>query len=180
MNTVSIIALIIVLLAIIFLLAALIAPKGYSFKREITINKPVQLVFDYLRHLKNQDQFNKWVMMDPHLKKSFRGNDGEVGFVYAWEGNKQAGVGEQEIIRIENNRKIEVEVRFDKPMKGVAYTPFTTMPISNNETKVTWGMSSKMNYPLNIILLFMNMDKMLGKDVEGSLELLKQNLEHQN
>ncbi|MND43993.1 hypothetical protein D3C80_348190 [compost metagenome] len=65
-------------------------------------------------------------------------------------------------------------------MKGVAYTPFTTMPISNNETKVTWGMSSKMNYPLNIILLFMNMDKMLGKDVEGSLELLKQNLEHQN
>jgi hypothetical protein len=34
-----------------------------------------------------------------------------------------------------------------------------------------------MRYPMNIILMFMNMDKMLGKDIETSLVTLKGNLE---
>ena len=111
------------------------------------------------------------------MKKEFRGTDGSVGFVYAWDGNKQAGKGEQELKGIREGERIDVEVRFIKPFEGIATTPFTTKPISENETLVTWGMTSTLKYPMNLMLLFMNMDKLLGKDLETSLLTLKKILE---
>ncbi|POY38978.1 polyketide cyclase [Solitalea longa] len=180
MNTIVIILSVIATLVLLLFVLALVAPKSYSLKRQVIVDQPVHVVFNYLKHLKNQDYFNKWVMMDANLRKQFRGEDGKVGFVYAWQGNKQAGVGEQEIKRIEENKLVEVEVRFEKPMKGIARTPFSTEEVSQNQTRVTWEMSSTMKYPSNIILLFMNMDKLLGKDIQASLELLKLNLEPKN
>jgi len=114
----------------------------------------------------------------PEHKKEFRGTDGSVGFIYAWDGNKQAGKGEQEIKAIDEGKRIDVEVRFIKPFEGIASTPFTTKSLSENETQVTWGMTSTMKYPMNIMLLFLNMDKLLGKDLENSLVALKKNLEN--
>ena len=74
----------------------------------------------------NQDNFNKWTMMDPNMKRSFRGTDGTVGFVYAWDGNKRAGKGEQEITKITEGKRLDIEVRFERPFKAISSTPFTT------------------------------------------------------
>lgn len=174
----TIVIIIVTIIALPFVLA-LFTKKSYSIERSILINRPVNVVFDYLKHIRNQDQFSKWVQMDPNMKKEYRGTDGTVGFVYAWNGNKQAGEGEQEIKGIVENRKLDIEVRFIRPFAAVAKTPFTTEAVEVNETRVTWGMSSSMNYPMNIMLLFMNMENLLGKDVEISLQQLKEKLENQ-
>ncbi|WP_207420903.1 SRPBCC family protein [Desertivirga brevis] len=158
------------------LIAAVFIRKQFSIRREITINKPANEVFNYVKHLKNQDHYSKWVMLDPHLKKQFRGTDGEVGFVYAWEGNDQAGKGEQEIKSIQEGKEVNVEIRFEKPFEGTAFAPITTDAINENQTKVTWGMSGESKYPMNFMNLFN--DKMLGGDIEESLQLLKKNLEN--
>lgn len=160
----------------IFLITALFVKKQYSIEREITINRPKQEVFDYIKHLKNQDNFSKWVMQDPKMKKEFKGTDGTVGFVYAWDSkDKQAGKGEQEIMSVAEGEKIDVEVRFEKPFAGIARTPLSTQAVSANQTKVKWGMTGQNPYPRNIMNLFM--DKMLGKDLETSLVNLKGILE---
>ena len=164
----------------LILVIALFAGKAYTIQRSITIAKPVEEVFSYIRLLKNQDNYSKWVMMDPNMKKEFRGTDGSIGFVYAWDGNKEAGKGEQELKGISEGERIDVEVRFIKPFQGIAKTPFTTKSLSENETLVTWGMMSTMKYPLNLMLLFMNMDKLLGRDLETSLLTLKKVLEKNN
>lgn len=177
MNTFFIILAVIAGIIILLLLLGLVAPKGYTIEREIIINKPTNDVFHYIKHLKNQDHYSKWVMMDPDMKKDFRGTDGNVGFVYAWDGNKKAGKGEQEIKGIVEGQKLDVEVRFIKPFEGVAKTPFTTEAVNGSQTKVKWGMSSQLKYPMNIMLLFMNFDKMLGKDIQLSLVTLKGILE---
>ena len=177
MHILFTIIIIVASLVVILLIIAALAKKSYSVEREIIINKPSGVVFDYIRHLKNQDNFNKWVMMDPNMKKSFRGTDGTVGFVYAWNGNKRAGEGEQEITGITEGKMLDVEVRFERPFKAISKTPFVTESISGNQTKVKWGLSSTMNYPMNIMLAFMNMDKLLGKDLETSLGTLKNILE---
>jgi hypothetical protein len=162
----------------LLLIIALFTKKEYALQRDIIIKKPQSVVFDYVRHLKNQDYFSKWVMTDPHMKKTFKGTDGTVGFVYAWDSkNKQAGAGEQEIIEIKEGEKINIEVRFLRPLSGLAYIPFITKSISEQETKLTWGMSSKMKYPMNIMLLVMNIEKVLGNDLQVSLENLKTILE---
>lgn len=160
------------------LIIALFAKKDYSIRREINIEKPISEVYDYLRHLVNQEKFSKWVMTDPTMKTTLTGADGNVGFIYAWDSlNKNAGKGEQEIKSLETNKLIDVEVRFEKPFKGLAKTPFMLESNSENRTKVIWGMDSKMNYPMNFMLLILNMEKLLGKDLEVSLENLKVILE---
>lgn len=172
--------LVIAIIIAIPLIIALFVKKEYSVEREIIINKPKQEVFDYVKHLKNQDNYSKWVRTDPNMKKDFRGTDGTVGFVYAWDGNDDAGKGEQEIKNITEGERVDVEVRFERPMEGIAYAPIITEAVRDqtkhqNQTKVKWGMKGKSQYPMNILNPFM--DGMLGNDLESSLTTLKGILE---
>jgi len=175
MNILIKILIVIGALVALLLIAALFIKKEYNIVREITINKPKTEVFGCVGHLKNQDNYSKWVRMDPNMKKDFRGTDGTVGFIYAWDGNKKAGKGEQEIKKIAEGERVDVEVRFEKPFEGIATAPIITEAISANETKVKWAMNGKSKYPLNFMNLFM--DNMLGKDLETSLTTLKSILE---
>lgn len=157
------------------LVMALFISKDYSITRDIVINKPKQDVFNYIKLLKNQDDYNVWTRMDPNMKKEFRGTDGTVGFVYAWDGNDKAGAGEQEIKSIVEGERMDVELRFKKPFEAVGHAPFTTETVNDNQTKVSWNMNGVSSYPMNFMNLFM--DGMLGKDMEASLGMLKTNLE---
>jgi hypothetical protein len=180
MNYLIVIGSTIATIIILLLIIALFSRKSYRIERSIIISKPISDVFNYLRHIKNQDYYNKWVMRDPNMQKSFTGTDGTKGFIYAWDGNKQAGAGEQEIRGIENNKRVEVEIRFVRPFKGIAYSTIETeSPNSapSNSTAVKWSFTSKMNYPLNIFLVITSIEKQLGKDLESSLVNLKAILE---
>ncbi len=160
----------------LLLIAALFVRKQYTIAREVVINQPPSEVFAYLKHLKNQEHYSKWVRTDPQMKKEYRGTDGTVGFVYAWDGNDKAGQGEQEIKKIIEGERLEVEVRFVRPFAGVAHTPFTTEALTPHQTKVTWGMTGANPYPFN--LMHLAMDQLLGKDLEISLATLKTVLEN--
>lgn len=177
MSVLLIIVLVIAGLVALILILALFAKKGYSIYREIVIHKPKQEIFNYIKLLKNQDYYNKWVMRDPAMKKDFTGTDGTVGFIYAWDGNKQAGEGEQEIKAIKDGERIDIEIRFIRPFAGVSDSYITTTAVSAHQTNLKWSFASKMRYPMNAMLLFMNMDKLLGKDLETSLNTLKGILE---
>lgn len=159
------------------LIAALFVKKDFSAEREVTINKPVAEVFDYIKYLKNQDNFSEWAKMDPGMKKEFRGTDGTVGFVSAWDGNSDVGKGEQKITHITEGKRVDFELHFIKPFESASPAYMTTEAIAGNQTRVKWGMSGKMNYPMNIMGLFMNMDKAIGKDFQTGLNNLKKILE---
>lgn len=164
-------------LVVLLLLIAWVSKKGYSVSRETIIHSPAPEVFSYIRRLKNQDHYSKFNMMDPNIKKTFKGVDGEEGFIYAWDGNKRAGQGEQEIKKISEDEKVDTEVRFIKPFSGVASASMSVAPLNDGSTKVRWVFASKMKYPMNIMLLFMNFEKLLGRDLDESLANLKRNLE---
>jgi hypothetical protein len=160
----------------LLLILALFTKKAYGVEREITIHKPKADVFNYLRLLKNQDNFSKWASMDPNMKKTFRGTDGAVGFVSAWEGNKKVGTGEQEIKSITEGERIDYELRFIKPFASVSNAYMTTTG-SGGQTTVKWGFTGNMKYPMNAMMLFMNMEKMIGNDFSTGLSNLKGILE---
>lgn len=159
------------------LLAGLVISKDMKATKEIVINKPVGEVFNYIKQLKNQDNYSKWGSMDPNMKKEYRGTDGSVGFVSMWEGNRKVGTGEQEITGIVEGKSLSTELRFIKPFKSLAQSSMRTEPAGDNSTRVTWGFESKMNYPLNVMKLFMNMEKAIGNDFSTGLNNLKGLLE---
>lgn len=52
------------------LIVALFVNKTYAVEEAIVINKPKSEVFDYAKHLKNQDDFSAWANLDPNMKKN--------------------------------------------------------------------------------------------------------------
>jgi len=156
------------------LIVALFVDNEYSVAREVTIGKPKVEVFDYIRYLKNQDNYSVWAAMDPNMKKEFKGTDGMVGFVSSWDSeNEDVGKGEQEIKKITEGERIDYELRFYEPFEATDYAYMITESLNDSMTNVTWGFNGKMNYPMNLMLIFMNMDEMLGPDLENGLNSLK-------
>jgi Polyketide cyclase / dehydrase and lipid transport len=171
---------ILVLLAIIAitLIAGFFMPKEYTVKREITINQPKDSVFKFVKFLKNQDKYSVWNKMDPNMKKTSSGVDGTVGYIAGWESqNENLGVGEQEIKNITEGERIDFELRFKVPFEATNKAYMTTKTVSTKETKVTWGFEGAMPYPMNIMMPFMKMEKMLGDDLQKGLDDLKVVLE---
>lgn len=178
MSILAIILLALGLIVVLILVVASFSSNEYSIERAITINKPKHDVFGFIMLLKNQDLYNKWVMTDPGMKKEYRGIDGTVGFVYAWDSNnKQVGKGEQEIKNIVEDERLDCEVRFIKPFEGVAKVTMITEFATGNNTKLKWVFSGLRNYPMKIMHLVLNLQKMLAKDLETSLNNLKKVLE---
>ena len=168
---------IVILIAIPFI-AALFIKKDYAVEREITISRPKQEVFDYIKHLKNQDNYSKWAKMDPDMKKSYRGTDATVGFVSAWESDKDdVGKGEQEITGITDGERIDFELRFFVPFESTSPAYMTTQSVSDTETKVVWGFAGNMPYPMNLLIPLMNFEKVIGNDLATGLGNLKVELE---
>jgi len=180
MNTLLTIFGIIAGIVVVVLIVAAVAPKDYNVQRSIIINKPRQEVFAYIKYLRNQDNYNKWVMTDPNKRMTYRGTDGTEGFASAWDSDiKQAGKGEQTIKKIIEGERIDLQVVFIKPFAGIADTYMATQSVTSNSTSVKWNFDSRMSYPMNIVLLFINMDKMMGADMDTSLNNLKSVLEKQ-
>ncbi len=168
-----------ILLAIVIIIAvlAIIAPKSYDVNRSVTIEQPVSRVFDFLKYLKNQEKWSPWEKKDPNMKKDFEGTDGQVGAINKWEGNKEVGTGEQEITRIVENEVIESNLRFFKPWKSESDAYMKVNEAEEGKTTVTWGFRGKNKFPVSIMMLFMNMDKAVGKDFDEGLANLKELLE---
>lgn len=170
----------VVAIVAIGLIAAIFVKKTMHAERDVVINRSNDQVFNYVKMLKNQNAYSKWSTMDPEMKTEFRGEDGTVGFVSAWQSEKDdVGSGEQEITKIEEGRRIDYELRFLEPFESKATAYMITEPVSAGQTRVRWGFDGNMNYPMNLMMLFMDMEKMIGDDFQHGLERLKANLESQ-
>ncbi len=158
------------------LLVAALMPKAFALSAEIIIDRPSGDVFNYVKHLKNQEKYSVWVMADPNIKIDYKGTDGTVGFISSWTSeNKNVGVGAQEITAIKEGERYDVEIRFEKPFKATnpAYT--TTVPIDNNRTKIITTFMGNNPFPMNLMIPIIK--KMLLKDMNQNFVNLKKILE---
>ncbi|MES2488013.1 MAG: SRPBCC family protein [Bacteroidota bacterium] len=158
------------------LIIGLFVSKKYEIKREV-VNKPIDQVFDYVRHIKNQDKYSVWNMADPNKKQTFTGEDGTVGFKNYWNGNDKVGEGEQQITAIDLGKRIDITIAFKRPFENVMQSYITTEAAGDAATTVSWVIYGESSYPMNVMNLML--DGMLGKDLQGNLDNLKKLLEKQ-
>lgn len=178
MKVLKIIGLVLVGIIALALITGLFVNGEYAVEREVSITKPKQEVFNYVKYLKNQDNFSVWAKIDPAMKKDFIGEDATVGFVAAWDSeNPDAGKGEQKIIGIQDGERIDYELHFIEPFESTDYAYMTTDAVNDSVTAVKWGFKGKMKYPMNLMMLTMDMEKMLAPDLENGLASLKGILE---
>ena len=142
----------------------------------LTINQPSQVVYNYLKITRNQENFSVWNMNDPAKETSSSGIDGTEGFTYSWNSKiKNVGAGSQTITKLVDGQSIEYALQFEKPMKNTGTSKFLIETISENQTKVIWEFRGPTKFPMS--LFTGAIQKMLGKDITKSLENLKSRLE---
>lgn len=157
-------------MVVLLLIVAAFLPKTFKAEASIVINRPQQEVYDYVKYIKNQDNYGKWNLMDPEMKKSYEGTDGTVGFTYSWDGQK-VGKGTQTITRLTEGQEVQSELDFG--FGDPALSHMILEPVSATETKVTWGISGDSPWPMNIMGLFYDM----SGDFEEGVTNLKNVLE---
>lgn len=178
MKALKIVAVIILLLIAIPLITALFVKSNYSVEVETMIKKPRSEVFEYVKLLKNQDNFSTWAKIDPGMEKNFSGTDGKAGFISAWKSDHpDVGSGEQEIIKIIEPEQVDFKLRFFEPFPGEADAYLKLEEATESETLIKWGFRSGMSYPMNLMLLLYDMEEMIGTDLMTGLQNLKEILE---
>ena len=162
----------------LLLIIGLFLPTKFQIERKIEISADKDSVFNYIKYLKNQNEFSVWAQKDPKMKQKFKGTDGQVGFVSSWESKiEEVGIGSQTITKITHGKRIDTHLKFLVPFENEDDAFMEVKNIAPEKTQVTWGLFGKMPYPLNAFTLFFNMDEALGKDLEGGLKNLKGKME---
>jgi hypothetical protein len=172
-----------VLLALAVLIVGFVAyaatrPDKYHVERSTTIHAPADLVYAHMADLKSFGEWSPWDKRDPNMKKTYSAATTGVGATYSWQGNKEVGSGKMTITEAKPPTLVREKLEFIEPFASVADVGFDVVPAGTDEVKATWSMdgdSSKLL--MKAMGVFMNMDKMIGKDFDDGLANLKRIVE---
>ena len=161
---------------VLFVAVAATRPSAYHVERKLEVAAPADLVFGVLNDL---HQFAGVLVLfgspldtrDPNMQKTFEGPAAGVGQSYAWSG-KEAGTGKMTIEESVPGQKVGVKLEFVKPMASTA-TCALTLTGTPTGSFVTWSMDGNHNFIGKAAGMFMDMDNMLGTDIEKGLVQLK-------
>ncbi len=172
MKVLKIIGWVILSLIVLVLLLGLIMPKDYDISREIVISAPKGVIFKQVGSLRAMDAWSPWSKMDPNIEQTFEGEDGAIGSMQSWSGNKDVGKGSNTITASEPGSRVETKVNFLEPFESEAGT-YIQLDDAEGGTKVTWGMKGTMPFPWNALSPLMGMTGAIEKDYDKGLAALK-------
>jgi uncharacterized protein YndB with AHSA1/START domain len=169
------VVLLIVVAVVVILILAALKPDQFQVRRATTIKGPPQRIFDLINDFHRWAGWSPWEKKDPGMKQSFSGAASGKGAACEWDGNKNVGKGRMEIAESTPPSRIVIDLHFIKPFEGRNTAEFAMQPggAGQDATDVTWTMTGRSAFPAKVICVFMDMDKMIGKDFEAGLANLK-------
>jgi uncharacterized protein YndB with AHSA1/START domain len=171
-ETIVIIAVVLAIAIAVVLILAAAKPDTFSVQRGATMKAPPEKIFSLINDFHQWGRWSPWENRDPAMTRSFSGAESGQGAVYAWEGNKNVGSGRMEILDASTPSKIIIKLDFRKPFEAHNMAEFTMLP-QGDATSVNWVMHGPAPFLSKMMQVFMNMDKMIGKDFEAGLANLK-------
>jgi uncharacterized protein YndB with AHSA1/START domain len=148
-------------------------PDTFRIVRSATIGAPAQRVFGSLDDFHQWTAWSPWERLDPGLSRTHSGAPKGKGAVYEWSGNKQVGRGRMEIIEVVPPDRLTIKLDFLAPFEAHNTTAFSLTPSGGNATLVTWEMTGRNTFMGKAMSVFMNMDRLIGRDFEKGLANLK-------
>jgi hypothetical protein len=106
------------------------------------------------------------------MKRSYGALTSGKGAAYAWDGDKNVGQGSMEITDTLAPSRVALRLDFVKPFEAHNTVEFT-LKAEGEGTTVTWTMDGPTPFFGKIIHVFIDMDRMVGKDFESGLANLK-------
>jgi carbon monoxide dehydrogenase subunit G len=154
------------------LLAASMRPGTFSVRRTATVGAPPEAVFEHINDFHRWGAWSPWERLDPAMQRTHSGAESGSGAIYEWSGNKKVGRGRMEILESRPSSLVRIKLDFFAPFESHNTTEFSLEP-SAGGTNITWDMHGPATLMSKVMGLFVNMDKMVGKDFETGLSNLK-------
>ena len=171
-ETLVFIAIVLALVIAAVLILAATKPDRFRIERTATLKAPADKIFPLIADFHQWLNWSPWEGRDPQLKRTYSEAERGKGAVYAWDGNKNVGSGRMEILEAIASSKVVIKLDFLKPFEAHNTAEFTMLP-QGGATNVIWVMHGPAPFMSKVMQVFMNMDRMIGKDFEIGLANLK-------
>ena len=159
----------------VYLILCVAGPGHVKVERSIDINGSADLIKTKLGDYKFfHESWSPWTEKDPGMKTTYTGEAGTEGYMIAWESDKkEVGKGSMTYNGIHGDTVMHT-LHFDGQGDSKIYHVVTA---NGTGSKVAWVMESEPPFMFRAMMLFMNMDKMIGPDFEKGLAKLKTAIE---
>ena len=171
-ETLVIITVVLAIVIAAVLVLAATKPDTFRVERAAMLSAPADKIYPLIADFHQWLNWSPWEGKDPALKRTYSGAERGQGAVYAWDGNKNVGSGRMEILEASSPSKIVIKLDFLKPFEAHNVAEFTMLP-QGGATNVIWVMHGPAPFMSKVMQVFMNMDRMIGKDFETGLANLK-------
>jgi len=166
-----------ILLALVVAVLALLAfastrPDVFRVERRLRIAAPAERLWPLVGELRGFNRWNPYERKDPLIKGQYAGTANGIGSRYAWQSDK-VGTGSLEVTGQQPGRAVQMKLDFVKPFEAHNQAEFTLQPTPDGATEVSWRMHGPANFMSKLIGVFMDMDKMVGRDFEDGLQNLR-------
>jgi uncharacterized protein YndB with AHSA1/START domain len=172
LKAIAIIAVVLAIAIAVVLSLAAIRPDTFAVQRSTTVKAPPEKIFPLINDFHQWGSWSPYEHRDPAMKRTFSGAESGKGAVYAWEGDKNVGSGRMEMLEVSAPTRILIKLDFFSPFEAHNTAEFTMLP-QGDATNVGWRMHGPAPFMARIMHLFINIDKMVGKDFETGLANLK-------
>jgi len=163
---------IVVLLVAGLLIYAATRPDSFQVQRSATIQAPAERIHPMIDDFRRWPEWSPWEHRDPAMQRTLGGAARGKGATYHWLGNKEVGEGRMEVLDSTAPREVRIKLDFIKPFEGHNTTVFALEP-DGAATRVVWTMSGPSPFMMKVMGIFMNMDRMIGRDFEAGLTKMK-------
>lgn len=163
---------VVVLIAAVLLFAAT-RPDSFRVQRSLSIAAPPAKIFPLINDLHAFQTWSPYEKKDPAMKRTHSGPASGPGASYAWEGNKEIGIGNMQITEAVAPDRVTMKLDFLQPFEAHNIVDFTLVPNGYGSTEVTWALHGPSPFVSKLMGLVFDMDKMVGRDFDEGLASLK-------
>lgn len=163
----------IVVAIIVFLGYVSTKESKFNYEKSAVINAPAEKIYPYISNFRNGSAWNSFDQKDPNIKRTFSGNDGEVGAKMEFEGNSEAGSGYLEMLSLIPNTEAQMKLVMTKPFHAENLIVYKLTADPSGGTKFSWSMSGDGGFMGKLMATFIDCEKMITDEFEKSFENLK-------
>jgi len=154
---------------VLSLFLSYVASKDSKFNYSVSgqINAPVEKVFPYLSDIKLGSEWSPYERVDPNMKKQYEGNK------LIFDGNREAGSGSVEIVKVVPNELVVLKLIMTKPFYADNDIQYQVVS-KDGGTYFTWSMSGDGGFLGKLMTTLIDCEGMVkGKFLEGIDNLKK-------
>jgi uncharacterized protein YndB with AHSA1/START domain len=152
--------------------AAITQPDTFRVTRSLDMAAPPEKIYSVLSDFRRSGEWSPYEKLDPDMKRTFSGAAAGKGAVYEWDGDSNAGAGRMEIAEAVPAQSVTLRLDFRRPFEATNTVEYKLLP-KGDTTQVSWDMHGPMPFISKVICVFVDFDRMIGKDFEAGLANLK-------